>query len=148
MSPRRQLMGGLALFLGLLGAAPAAPGDWRISPQEVREEVKGVVGDQLRAFQREDFNAARALAATAIQQQFRPAVYERMIRRGYAELVAHARAEAGVVRDDGQGLALVPVIVHARDGKVARFRYHLLREDGAWRVTGVLPEPRAPKGDL
>ena len=88
------------------------------------------------------------MAATAIRQQFRPAVYECMIRRGNAELVGHARAEVGVVRDDGQGLALVPVIVHGGDGKVARFRYHLLREEGAWRVTGVLPEPRAPKGDL
>jgi len=148
MSRGRQLAGGLALFLGLLAGAGAAPGDWRVSPREVREEVKAVAVDQLRAFQREDFAAARALAATAIRQQFRPAVYERMIRRGYAELVGHARAEVGVVRDDGQGLALVPVIVHGGDGKVARFRYHLLREEGAWRVTGVLPEPRAPKGDL
>jgi hypothetical protein len=147
MSAGRQWPRGLILFLGLLGAAPAAPGDWRVSPREVRDEVKTVVGDQLRAFQREDFTAARALAAAAIQQQFRPAVYERMIRRGYAELVGHERAEVGIVRDDAQGLALVPVIVHVPGGKVARFRYHLLREEGAWRVTGVLPERAAPPGD-
>lgn len=142
-------LGFLSLWLIGLGAATAAAAadGWRMSPKEVREEVKAVVADQLRAFQREDIPAAYAFAAASIRQQFRLPVYERMIRRGYAPLLKHARAEPGIVRDDGAAMAFLPVIVHDRDGKVVRYRYHLLREEGVWRVSGVLPEISAPKGE-
>lgn len=128
--------------------APATRGsDWRLSPREVRDEVKLVVTDQLRAFQREDIAAAYALAASSIRQQFRLPIYERMIRRGYAPLLKHERADAGVVRDDGAAMAMLLVIVRDRDGRLIRYNFHLLREDGAWRVSGVLPEPTAPKAE-
>ncbi len=97
---------------------------------------------------REDFPAAYALASLGIKQQFRPPVYEQMIRRGYPALLRHRRAELGVVQDSGAGRAAVPVILHPAEGAKARYRYHLVREDGAWRVNGVMPEPAAAKGDI
>jgi len=132
---------------GFLAAGVRAAGDWRLSPRDIREEVKSVVADQLRAFQREDIPAAYAFASSGIKQQFRLPVYERMIRRGYAPLLKHVRAEPGVVRDDGGAMAMLPVVVHGDDGQTSRFRYHLLREDGQWRVSGVMPEGDAPKGE-
>lgn len=148
---QRGYIAGMLLALAAAGwsgaSASAAERGWRMSPKEVREEVKAVVADQLEAFQREDFPAAYAFAAAGIRQQFRLPVYERMIRRGYAPLLKHERAEPGVVRDDGAAMAFLPVIVHDRDGKIVRYRYHLLREDGVWRVSGVLPEITVPKGE-
>jgi hypothetical protein len=136
-----------AVVLGLAGVLPAA-GEWRLSPREVRDEVKVVVAAQLEAFQREDFAAAYALAATGIRRQFRLPVYERMIRRGYAPLLGHDRADPGVVQDDGGAMATMPVIVRDREGRPARFRYHLLREDDGWRVSGVMPEKVERKGEM
>jgi hypothetical protein len=137
------------LFLLLSGVmvAPWARADWRVSPKEVREEVKSVVSNQLAAFQREDIPAAYAFASTSIKQQFRLPVYERMIRRGYAPLLGHAEAQPGVVRDNGGGMAMLPVTVRVPGGAVLRYRYHLLEEDGRWSVSGVMPEGEAPKGE-
>lgn len=138
---------GIVVF-ALLGLALAARADWRLSPKDVRADVKAVVTSQLEAFRREDIPAAYAFAATSIKQQFRLPVYERMIRRGYAPLLGHARAEPGVVRDDGGAMAMLPVSVHVSEGQVVRYRYHLLREDGNWRVSGVMPDPAAPKDGI
>lgn len=143
--PSRNLVRRLWSIAAILSLAATAQADWRLSPKEVREEVKSVVASQLEAFQREDIPAAYAFAATSIRQQFRLPVYERMIRRGYAPLLRHARAEPGVVRDDGGAMAMLPVAVHVSDGRVVRYRYHLLREDGKWRVSGVMPDLSAPK---
>lgn len=147
----RHLGNGARLLAGallvLLAFTPTARADWRLSPKDVREEVKSVVTGQLAAFRREDIPAAYAFASTSIKQQFRLPVYERMIRRGYAPLLGHAGAEPGVVRDNGGGMAMLSVSVRVPDGQVLRYRYHLLHEDGRWFVSGVMPESEAPKGE-
>ncbi len=136
------------LLAGLAAGLVAAGTDWRLSPRVVRDGVKAVVTTQLGAFQREDFRAAYALASRGIRQQFRLPVYKQMIRRGYAALLRHEKAETGVVQDNGAGLATLPVIIRPAEGVAVRYRYHLVQEDGVWRVNGVMPEPPAPKGEI
>jgi hypothetical protein len=138
----------LLLLLALAAGLHATPADWRLSPREVRDGVKAVVTVQLEALQREDFRAAYALASRGIRQQFRLPVYERMIRRGYGAMLRHRRAETGVVQDNGDGLATLPVFIRPAEGATVRYRYHLVWEEEAWRVNGVMPEPPAAPGEI
>lgn len=134
----RILLGWAGLALLAL-AAPA--GEWRPSPREIREPVQAVVDAQLAAFQRGDFPAAHAWACAALQLQFPPELFAAMIRRGYPGLLRHRRADLGIVRDNRQGRAQVEVEVTPAQGDVQYYRYWLVREDGAWRVEGVVVVP-------
>lgn len=144
-----------ACLLGWLLAvtAAAAPergseAEWRLSDRAVREAVRASVSAQLAALQREDFAAAYAWAAEGIRRRFTEPVFAAMIRRGYPGLPGHVSAELGVVRDSGDGRASVVATVRPERGPSVRYRYLLQREEGRWRVAGVLVDERPPeRGD-
>ena len=144
---RRLVLPLLFVLLGALGlrAQEAAPA--QLSAREVRDAVRTVVNAQLDALQQNRVEDAYAFAARGIRRQFPAPVFAAMIRRGYPALVAHARRDLGVVRDDRAGRAFVDVTVFDAKGRAARFRYQLVLERDAWRVEGVLPLRPAPRGD-
>lgn len=138
----------LLCCLGFSAAAPAQEGPaGRVASREVRDAVRAVVESQLTALQKEDFATAYRHAAFGLRQQFRAEVFEAMIRRGYAPLLAHQRRELGIVRETREGRAFVDVDVFDARDRVTRFRYHLVREGSEWRVEGVIGLRPAPRGD-
>jgi hypothetical protein len=136
------------LLPGLLGGLRAAEPEWRLSPKPVRDEVRAVVAAQLAALQAGDFAKAYEFAARGLRRQFDERLFAAMIRRAYAPLLQPGERDLGVVRDDGRGEAQMSVTVSDSRGRGTMYRYRLVKEPEGWRISAVLPEPRAPRGGI
>lgn len=102
----------------------------------VRQQVIGVLEAQLTAFRDGDYERAYSFAASSLQQQFTVAAFERMVKEGYP-IIAYWRAVSfGEVQDNGRE-AVVQISVQGRGRRTRFFRYLLIREASAWRISGV-----------
>jgi hypothetical protein len=135
------------LFFTTAFAAPPEP-ELRISPREVREEVRAVVQAQLAALLAADFSTAYEMAASGIKRQFDERLFAAMIRRGYPALLKAGERELGFVRDDGAGTAEVTVAITDAQKRSTVYRYVLINEDEVWRVAAVVLVQRPPRGDI
>lgn len=128
--------------------AQAAEPEMRLSPRKIREEVRAVVEAQLEALRAGDFSTAYDFAARGIRRQFDEQLFAVMIRRGYPALLRPGQADVGAVRDDGKGTAQVTVTVTDRQKNITAYRYWLVNEETAWRISGVVREVQPPRGDI
>ncbi|MSU52066.1 MAG: hypothetical protein CK548_04555 [Opitutia bacterium] len=134
------IIGGL--FLAVLAwagavAQAAEPGGMRASKPAVKVEIIEAIDGQLAAFRKNEVGRAYAYASTGLQQQTPIRRFAALVRDGYPEIWANARAEYGLVRDDG-ARATVTVRVFVESGRSAVYDYVLAREDDVWRIAGVL----------
>jgi hypothetical protein len=131
----------LWLIVGLAMAASAGvaaePSHYRYSQPAVRQELIAVITEQLEAIRSEAWDEAFALATTPFRRQSSREAFAGMIRRNYPIIWRNTRAEFGLPQDDGRG-ARVTVQVWSQDGRMT-YQYLLLREEGGWRIAGVLP---------
>lgn len=141
-------LAGIILLLGLWGVAPAAEPEMRLSSKKVRDEVRAIVEGQLAALQAGKFEVAYGYAASGIKRQFDEQVFTLMIKRGYPALVRPGKVDPGLVRDDGKGSAQVVVTVTDQLNREITYRYLLVKEAVGWRISGVVPEPKPPRGDI
>jgi hypothetical protein len=141
--------GAILLFclLGLTASLRAAAPVMRLSTKQVRDEVKAVVEGQLAALREGDFPTAYGFAARGLKAQFDLRVFTLLLRRGYAPLLKHDTADVGLVHDNGEGVAQVPVTVVDGLERSTAYRYWLVREPEGWRITGVVLEQKPPHGD-
>ena len=119
----------------------------RLSPKKVRDAVHAVVEGQLAAVRAGDFERAYAFAAAGIKAQFDARLFGLMIRRGYPALLRPGQTDIGIVRDNSQGTAQVVVTVTDAAKRDTTYRYRLVQETAGWRISGVVLEQRAPRGD-
>ncbi len=147
MAARLRLL--LAAAALALGAAPAGAAEdgFRPSGREVRAAVRATVEGQLAAFRADDPERAYGFASLGIRRQFRAPVFAEMIRRGYPMLLAHRRAEFGLVRDNRAGRARVEVTVFDARDRPTRLLYQLAEEEAGWRVEGVVALAPPRRGD-
>jgi hypothetical protein len=134
------IIGGLFLAaLAWAGAVAhaAEPGGMRASKPAVRTEIVEVIDGQLAAFRAKEVGRAYAYASTGLQQQTPIRRFAILVRDGYPEIWANARAEYGLVRDDGVR-ATVTARVFGAEGESAAYDYVLVREEDVWRIAGVL----------
>lgn len=123
------------LFIVAIGGAAMAS-ELPASKPEARKEIVAAIEGQLAAFRRGDVRRAHALAAAALRAQKPLTEFRQIVEANYPEIWRSERAEYGIVRDDG-ARAAVTVRVYAKSGD-ASYDYTLQRENGAWRVLGVL----------
>lgn len=136
------MLGWLALAI-FAGAALRAE-EMRASKPEVRKEVVAVIDAQLAAFRAGDPAKAWSYASVELQASRPLSVFTKMVRENYAEIWANARAEYGLVRDDGMR-ATVSVRVYAKKEN-AEYDFTLVKERAGWRIAAVLrhaPNPEA-----
>ena len=134
------IIGGLLLAVlawAGAGAQAAEPGAMRASKPAVKVEIIEAIDGQLAAFRKNEVGRAFAYASTALQQQTPIRRFAALVRDGYPEIWASARAEYGLVRDDG-ARATVTARVFVESGRSAVYDYVLVREDDVWRIAGVL----------
>ncbi len=136
------------LFAIAMLAAGAAEPVMRLSPKQVREEVRTVVQGQLAALRAGDFATAYGYAAAGLKARFDDQVFAAMIRRGYPLLLQAKEAELGVVHDRDGELAEVTVSVRDRQKHPVVYRYVLVHEPEGWRITAVTLEQRPARGDI
>lgn len=116
---------------------PASVQPLHRSTAEVRRKVVGTVEAQFHAFRDGDYARAFSFAAAGLQQQFTVAAFERMVKDGYPVIAYWRAVSFGEVEDNGRE-AVVLLSVQGRGGRTRFFRYLLIREADAWRITGVL----------
>jgi len=137
----------LALAAGLVAPARA---DGMEPARDVgaadRGAIRGVIGDQMAAFKRDDAAAAFSYAAPNIHELFgTPDKFIAMVRTGYLAVYRPSAIDFGeLVRLDGRLTQLVHVV--GPDGVPQLALYFMERQpDGQWRITGCMlaPEPGA-----
>lgn len=131
----RMVLSCLVLSLAAIGLRGVEP-EMKASKPEVRKQIVATIEAQLAAFRAHDVPKAYAFADEALRAQKPLPVFTAIVRANYPEIWANKRAEYGIVRDDGT-TANVLVHVFGVDGD-ASYDYELAKEEGAWRVHGVL----------
>jgi hypothetical protein len=125
----------LLLALGLPAAAQTPEAEQQVAA------MTGTVLDQLAAFRRGDWTSAYGFASAGIQARFAPEAFREMVTHGYAPIADSARATVlgTAIVDPERGY--VEIRVEGRDGETIDALYELVREQGAWKIDGVLARP-------
>ena len=128
----------LMFALSTVRAADDVP---HASKPEVRREIVAVIDAQLAAFRAGDVRKAYSYASTDLRAQKPIQAFAAIVQDNYPEIWANARAEFGLVRDDGATATLL-VYVYGKDSD-ASYDYTLVKERAGWRIAAVLRH--APK---
>jgi hypothetical protein len=136
------------LCLALVGAfAPRADGaSGQSASIRERAAIHAVIETQLAAWRAGDHSEAYALAAAGIRARYSLDAFVALVQRSYPEIAGNVRAELGAPVVDDTG-ARISVRVFAREDRSVNYRYLLVRENGAWRISGVIGETR-PLNDV
>jgi hypothetical protein len=130
----------LVLALGWTVVSPAEEGRLRPSSPQVRRDVIAVIEGQLAAFRAQDLDKAYGYAATALRRQFTEARFIATVRQGYPEIWSNARAEYGIVEDNGVR-ALLTARVYDKSSASASYDYILYKDPAGWKIGGVTLHP-------
>jgi hypothetical protein len=97
---------------------------------------------QLSAFRRDDFDSAYTFASAMIKGMFDRAAFEAMVRNGYPEIArsASARITDAQLAPDASS-AVLTLRVRGANGVTVEALYEMIRENGSWRVNGVVTHP-------
>ncbi len=142
----------ITLFL-LVHSAPAAPSDDAGAVAEApavfaadRDQIRGLIDDQIAAFREADAEAAWRVVAPGLQSKFGTAEhFLRMVKQGYRPMVAPRSYsfEQLVPLPTGELGQWLEVV--GADGERVRALYLLeSQSDGSWRTSGCMlfaPDP-------
>jgi hypothetical protein len=128
------------LFAGLVATGVAMAADAG-SPAELgpadQGAIRQVIQDQMRAFRRDDGNAAFGYASPGIQALFGNAAhFMDMVRQAYQPVYRPRSVTFGALTQES-GRLVQRVEVIGSDGSAATALYFMQREqDGSWRIDG------------
>jgi hypothetical protein len=125
----------LGLLLSLFFVLPAAAES--LSDADAGA-IRGVIGQQLQAFQADDGNLAFSFAAPTIQQKFGdPGTFMQMVRGAYDMVYRPTAVEFQAIALQGH-VPVQDVLFVDRAGKAWLAHYSMTQmEDGSWRISGV-----------
>ncbi|MEO0821398.1 MAG: DUF4864 domain-containing protein [Pseudomonadota bacterium] len=119
----------------LLAIAVALPG--QAARADDAAAIRGVIADQIAAFQRDDLDAAFAHASPGIQGKFRsPDTFGQMVRYGYPMIWRPSRWEMGETATTEAG-PVQTVLFEDAAGALWEADYSMTEVDGVWRISGV-----------
>jgi hypothetical protein len=127
------------LLLMALLLARAASASAQADPDA--EAAGRVVMQQLDAFRRDDFDAAFGFASEEIHQLFDRPRFEAMVRTGYPEIARSISAFIDRATRGPGGRLYLLVRVRGANGQAIEAVYEMVREDGQWRINGVVTQP-------
>ncbi len=125
----------LAVLLALALATPAA------RAQTDEKAAAEPVMRQLDAFRRNDYDTAFTFASGLIHQLFDRASFERMVKSGYPEIADSVRATVIAAQTGPEGHLYLIVKVRGANGQHIEAMYDMVREDGVWKINGVVAKP-------
>jgi len=130
---------GLAVLAQALVAVPPAAAQ---DDADARA-AESVILRQLEAFRTGDFETAYTFAAAVIQQTFDQPAFERMVTTGYAEIARSAFAVIAKNERAAEDRRYVTVRIIGFNGHRIEALYEMTREDGQWKISGVVMKPDA-----
>lgn len=104
--------------------------------------IRGVISQQLKAFQADDGNLAFSFASPVIQGKFGdPGTFMEMVRAAYDPVYRPIEVEFQGL-DMTSGVPVQHVVVVDRAGKAWMAHYEMTKmDDGSWRISGCWLEP-------
>jgi len=123
------------ILLAALSAPPAALAE---VAEADRQAIRGVIQDQIQAFQADDGNRAFSHASPVLQQYFGdPQTFMQMVQTGYDPVYRPREVEfQGLEATDGT--LVQKVLFVDRNGKAFLAHYSMQRQaDGTWKINGV-----------
>jgi hypothetical protein len=119
------------------GAALRSGPPLHLSKEAVQQELVRVIDSQLTDFRKGDYAGAYAFADSALQAQVSPAVFERMVKKGYPAIARSRSASFGVSLDNGDQ-AVVTVGILSQSGHLLQYHYLMHHEQSGWKISGVV----------
>lgn len=113
---------------------PARP--FKISEDNLEQELQRVIESQLAAFRSDDYPKAFEFAASSLRTQMSLPDFERMVKTGFPFIARNTASQFGVILDNGDS-ALVNVTVLG-GGRARHYQYVLLHERSGWKIAGVM----------
>lgn len=124
----------LILFGILILAAHPVPAD---DPSNLH--IQGVIQQQLKAFNADDYPAAYRYASKHIQSKFALDEFKAMVQTGYPQIARSLRTSFGdFTYSEDRVHAVAHVDVTGVDHVTVQARYRMVMEDGAWKIDGVV----------
>lgn len=118
----------MALGVALVLAMPAAAQD---------VEIRGVISEQIEAFEADDFERAFTFASPTIRQIFRtPDNFGRMVVQGYPMVWRPAELRYLDLRKEG-GTYRQRVMITDAEGRRHLLEYRMLQTENGWKINGV-----------
>ena len=129
------------IALVALALALASPRTSAAQDDADARAAESVILRQLEAFRAGDFDTAYSFASSSIQQMFDRPAFERMVVTGYPEIArsAHVVIAKNQRMTDDQRYITVRII--GVNGQRIEALYEMVREDGRWRISGVVTRP-------
>lgn len=101
--------------------------------------VRGVIQQQLKAFNADDYPAAYRFASKHIQSEFSSDEFKAMVQTGYPQIARSKRTSFGdIAFSEGGTRAVVRVDVTGVDLVTVRAQYRMVLENGSWKIDGVI----------
>ncbi|MCH2096740.1 MAG: DUF4864 domain-containing protein [Rhodobacteraceae bacterium] len=130
-----------ALFIVFFGVA-SGPSQG-MAQTSAGAQIQTVIGQQIQAFEADDFAAAFTFASPSIQRLFGgPERFGAMVRNGYPMVWRPSDVTFGELREI-EGAMWQKVIVRDQAGVPHVLDYRMVQVDEAWRISAVqlLPSP-------
>jgi len=125
----------LVLLLALAWVTPAA------RAQTDEKAAAEPVMRQLEAFRRNDYDTAFTFASAQIHRLFDRQSFERMVKTGYPEIADSVRANVVAARVGPDGHVYLVIKIRGANGQQVEAMYDMVREDGSWKINGVVAQP-------
>ena len=101
--------------------------------------IQGVIQQQLKAFNADDYPAAYRYASNHIRAKFTLDEFIAMVRTGYPQIARSLRTSFGdITYSEDRAHAEAHVDVTGVDHVTVQARYRMVMEDGAWKIDGVM----------
>jgi len=105
--------------------------------------IQGVIQEQLKAFNADDYPAAYRYASKHIRAKFMLDEFEAMVRTGYPQIARSLRASFGDISlSEDKRHAVSRVEVTGADHVTVQAQYRMVLEDGGWKIDGVMLSDR------
>lgn len=124
------------LWIGAVIVAHLVAGPLRA---DEASDIRGVIGDQIRAFEADDLAMAYSFAAPNIQSIFpSPEIFGSMVRQGYPMIWRPAEVTYFDLRQEG-GKRVQRMGFRDAAGQLHLFDYEMSLGASGWRIEGVFP---------
>lgn len=144
------------------GARPAQeerpePGEqpaFRMPTDAERKAATEAIEAQLKAFRDDDYETAEKYQSAGLRENFRSLdEFRQMMREQYPQFARYRSVRFGEARCDPTGDRMqLQAVITGQDGVTVRAIYTVVREDGEYRVAGVIGGARgrrpAPRRDV
>ena len=129
----------IALAMVVRRNAPAPVAQLRTPTAAERQAAQTSISRQLEAFRKDDYKQAAIYQSAALQENFRStAEFRAMMKAHYPRFTDFADVTFGPARSTPDGKRItVLVSLLGRDGNMVDAAYHLVLEQGTYKVAGV-----------